>query len=235
MEVEGMEEEGLQQIFRTQNVFVQDQFEPTLAFNERGLKTLADLNKTVTLQGELISHLVLLLSQGIVDLSRKNRYKPESLHTQGTLQDLLDCHRGGLKIINGLDFPMTSAPHPPTAVASDLAAFIATIDLPFCGRDIGFPVMSSRWGLAAVTGACHLWHTDCNGFGTYIDTQAGFKWWVMARPKQPSDFSSTSLFTEQVTLDGPNGNVWILEAVLLTPGSRLSVFHNLQFKPTLIL
>jgi hypothetical protein len=175
---------------------------------------------------------LLLFPQGIVDLSRKNKFKAESLHTQGTLQDLLDCHKDGLKIINGLDFLMASAPHPLTAFASDLAAFIATIDLPFCGRDIGFPVMSCRWGLAAVAGASHLWHIDCNGFGTYIDTQAGFKWWVMARPKHPSDFSSTSLFTEQVTLDGPNESVWILEAVLLGPGSCLSVFYNLCSKTT---
>ena len=116
---------------------------------------------------------------------------------------------------------MASASHPPTEFASDLAAFIMTLDLPFCGRNIGFPAMSSRWGLAATAGAFHLWHTDCNGFATYIDTQTGYKWWVLAQPKQPSDFADTSLFTEKFAVDAPNGDVWDMEAVLLTPGSRL--------------
>ena len=155
------------------------------------------------------------------DLSRKNTFVTDSLHKQGTLRDLLDCHREGSKILNGLDFPMASASHPPTEFASDLAAFITTLDLPFCGRNIGFPAMSSRWGLAATAGAFHLWHTDCNGFATYIDTQTGYKWWVLAQPKQPSDFADTSLFTEKFAVDAPNGDVWDMEAVLLTPGSCL--------------
>lgn len=140
---------------------------------------------------------------------------------QGTLQNLLDCQKDELKIVNALDFPMAFAPHPPTAFASDVAAFIGTLDLPFCGRNISFPAMSCRWGLAATSGAFHLWHTDCNGFSTYIDTQVGYKWWVIARPKQPSDFSGTSLFTQEFELNEANGELWDLEAVLLVPGSRL--------------
>jgi hypothetical protein len=161
-------------------------------------------------------------SDGVVDLSKENEFRTSSLHTQGNLQDLLACHTGDLKIVNALDFPMASASHPPTAFASDLLAFAATVDLPLCGRNIPFPVMSTRWGLAATTGAFHLWHTDCNGFGTYIDTQVGYKWWVVGRPKKPSDFSDIGLFTtERFQLDGPNGDLWHLEAVLLVPGSRL--------------
>ena len=101
-------------------------------------------------------------------------------HKKGTLSDLLECQTKGFKIINALDFPMPSAPHPPTSIASDLAAFVATVDLPLCGRSIPFPVMDCRWGLAATNGAFHKWHIDCDGFGTYINTQAGQKWWVLA-------------------------------------------------------
>ena len=221
-EIEGMDEGDVQEMFRSHHVLVKDQFQPTLAFDENGLKTLADLRKPVTLQGECVSHVPLLVSEVVADLSKENEFKTSSLHKQGTLQDLLDCHRGDFKIVNGLDFPMPSAPHPPTSMASDLAAFIATLDLPFCGRNVAFPVMSTRWGLAATTGAFHLWHTDCNGFGTYIDTQVGFKWWVVGRPKEPSDFSDIALFTSgKFQLNGPNGDLWSLEAVLLVPGSRL--------------
>ena len=134
---------------------------------------------------------------------------------------MLDCELDGSKILNALDFPLTSAPPPPTAFSSDLVAFGATLDLPFCGRNIGFPAISSRWGLAATSGAFHLWHTDCDGFATYIDTQTGHKWWIIARPKEPSSFSDTSLFVDKFTVNRPNDNVWDLEAILLAPGSRL--------------
>ena len=116
---------------------------------------------------------------------------------------------------------MASGSHPPRVFTSDLAAFIDMVDLPFCGRNILFPVMSTRWGLAATTGAFHLWHTDCNGFATYINTQMGYKWWVLAQPMQSSDFADTSLFTKNFAVNGPNKDLWEMEAVLLTPGSRL--------------
>ena len=51
-DVEGMGEDDLQDIFRTQHVVVPDQFRQTLEFDEEGLKSLAELNKTVTLHGE---------------------------------------------------------------------------------------------------------------------------------------------------------------------------------------
>lgn len=126
-----------------------------------------------------------------------------------------------MKILNALDFPMASAPHPPTTIASDLVAFAATLDLPFCGRTIGFPVLSTRWGIAATRDAHHLWHLDCDGFGTYIDTQAGAKWWVVASPKEGYTFSSVKQFWLDYTLTGANKKKWSLEAILLLPGSRL--------------
>ena len=135
---------------------------------------------------------------------------------------MLRCHEEKSKILNALDFPMLSAPHPPTSIASDLAAFNATVDLPMCGRNILFPVASTRWGLAATAGAHHLWHIDCNGLCTYIDTQTGQKWWIVAWPKQGSaHFSHTTLYTEDFHIDGANLDKWDLEAVLLLPGSRL--------------
>lgn len=51
-DIEDMDEEEVQDIFRKQHVLVQDQFKPRLAFDEKGLSTLADLEKPVTLQGE---------------------------------------------------------------------------------------------------------------------------------------------------------------------------------------
>lgn len=158
----------------------------------------------------------------MVDYSKANTFSSDSRHQKGTLKHMLQCHEEKTKILNALDFPMLSAPHPPTTFASDLVAFDTTVDLPMCSRNILFPVSSTRWGLAATSGAHHLWHIDCDGLGTYIDTQTGLKWWIVARPKNGSTrFSHTTLFTEQYDLDTANFNKWDLEAVLLCPGSRL--------------
>lgn len=46
-----MEVEDLQAIFRNQHIVVRDQFQPEFAFDKKGLKTLADLNKIVTVHG----------------------------------------------------------------------------------------------------------------------------------------------------------------------------------------
>jgi hypothetical protein len=219
-EIEDMPEESVQQIFSKHHIVVSDQFVPLLNFSEKGLKSLASLDKPITLHGAFMSLFASIISQ-FIDLSRQNDFKSKSRHKQGTLRDLLECHEKDLKIVNGLDFPMMTALHPPAAIASCLAAFVETLDLPLCSRSITFPMAGTRWGLAATAGAHHLWHIDCDGFGTYIDTQAGSKWWVVARPKQSSDFSSISLFTSTFEVDKTNEDLWILEAILLLPGSRL--------------
>jgi hypothetical protein len=175
-------------------------------------------------------------SPSVIDYSKVNRFDSESRHQKGTLQNLLKCHGDGSKILNALDFPMPAAPHPPTAFASDIAAFNTTIDLPMCGRNVLFPAMSTRWGLAATSGAYHLWHIDCNGFSTYIDTQTGKKWWIVARPKKGSaHFSDTELFMKGFDIDGANLNKWDIEAVLLLPGSRLCVISTHRTQQTLLI
>jgi hypothetical protein len=66
-----------------------------------------------------------------------------------------------------------------------------------------------------------LWHTDCNGFRTYIDTQVGYKWWVIGTPKEAWDSSDISFFTEKFQLDNNNKDLCTLEVGLLPPGSQL--------------
>lgn len=132
------------------------------------------------------------------DYSIENLFEAKSsCHLTGTLADMLKCHWKKRKIFNTLDFPMVSALHPPTSFASDLEVFTATVNLLFCGRSVSFPMASTRWGLAATSGAHHLWHIDCNGFCTYIDMQTGLKWWIIAKPTHGSmHFSDPTLFTE---------------------------------------
>jgi hypothetical protein len=50
-EFQNMSEHEVQALFRQKHAVIHDQFEPTLAFDENGLKTLGDLFKTVTIHG----------------------------------------------------------------------------------------------------------------------------------------------------------------------------------------
>jgi hypothetical protein len=50
-EVESKSEKEIQEIFRGRHIVIYNEFEPAFSFDERGLKTLGDLHKTVTVQG----------------------------------------------------------------------------------------------------------------------------------------------------------------------------------------
>ena len=50
-QMDALPTKAVQAIFSTQHIVIPDQFVPHMAFNEKGLKTLADLNKPVTIHG----------------------------------------------------------------------------------------------------------------------------------------------------------------------------------------
>lgn len=49
--MDGLSDDDVQSIFRTKHVVVKNQFQPRLRFDEKGLKSLADLKKIVTVHG----------------------------------------------------------------------------------------------------------------------------------------------------------------------------------------
>ena len=126
------------------------------------------------------------------------------------------------KILNALDFPSPFAPNPPSSIASNYVSWKRTHGKSGCSQE--FPASSSKWGLAATTGAYHGFHIDCDGFATYIDCVAGSKWWVVARHKDLEDMWGCSTIDELVeytSSEGNSGEDYVLEAVLLKPGTRL--------------
>jgi hypothetical protein len=152
---------------------------------------------------------------------------------------LLECSqkengRGG-KILNALQFPMPEEGLGANPFSTDSVAWCGTKGWRDC-NDLELPPTADiRWGLAATAGALHWWHIDSDGFGTYIDVKTGMKWWIVARPKQATlqrlchedyaQFARTDLFsTSDFQLEDPCTSVWDVEAVLLTPGSRLYGF-----------
>jgi hypothetical protein len=110
--------------------------------------------------------------------------------------------------------------------STDSAAWRATKGTKGCSQEETPPLASIRWGLAATAGALSWIHLDSNGFNTYVDVKAGYKWWIVLRRKgEVYYFESISevdaFFDGNYDVDKPNDGKWDLEAVLLPPGTRL--------------
>lgn len=50
-EIQHMSDQAIQALFRRKHIVIHDEFQPTLAFDENGLKTLGDMFKSVTIHG----------------------------------------------------------------------------------------------------------------------------------------------------------------------------------------
>jgi len=119
------------------------------------------------------------------------------------------------KILNALEFPMNMASMSPTPkFSTDLVAWASTT------TGTPPPIGDIRWGLAATAGARTWFHIDSNGFNTFVDVKCGFKVWICIRD-EPGQFVAIDAF-EDFELD--DGSRYQIEAILLTPGTRLSVF-----------
>lgn len=137
------------------------------------------------------------------------------------------------KILNALQFPLPEEGLGVNPFSTESVAWRGTKGWPDC-KDLELPPTANiRWGLAATTGALHWFHIDSDGFGTYIDVQTGMKWWIVGKPKKhisseassPYDFSEFAriglLMESGFELEEPCTSIMDLEAILLTPGTRL--------------
>jgi hypothetical protein len=148
---------------------------------------------------------------------------------QGQTGDLLNSFNSpDGKILNALDFPRYHGGHPPISIASDLVAFRA---MGRRGDRHDYPTPDMRWGIAATEGAFSSFHIDSDGLGTYIScvNRNGSKWWVIISPRDKSDVAHFASVGKAWAFHGGDGvdttalgDVQV-EAVLLTPGTRLCV------------
>ena len=165
----------------------------------------------------------------MTDHSRKEDRKGTNRHRTGTPLDLVQSHqipnREG-KVLNALEFPMPYPPAenaPPLGLASDVVAFQASAGMQHCPVDEMFPFSSTRWGLAATSGAYHKLHMDCSGFATYVNVKAGSKWWIIGRLKDGLSLADTTLFTNDYHIDVVNTKKFDFEAIQLIPNMAVYV------------
>ena len=157
----------------------------------------------------------------------------------GTLDQLLEASKS-LKgpILNALSFPLPLTGIASTGLSTEVEAWKMTQGELFCPPEVSFPVGDIRWGLAALEGARHWVHVDCEGFRTYIDVQCGAKWWILFNPPDGRDrtaFADIYQFMDDYQSNADNGSfwhratktpslrktAWVAEAIYLTPGTRL--------------
>jgi len=145
---------------------------------------------------------------------------------QGTLEQIYTSSqlRDG-KVLNALAFPFLFSSAFNDPFSTD---FVAYMNNPLSeGTSLGIPTPDIRWGLCATKGAWHGFHTDSDGFGTFIDVKVGKKWWIIARPAKDgmadvTNFAGIKTFlNEKFDAGLPGNGLWILEAVLLEPSTRL--------------
>ena len=112
--------------------------------------------------------------------------------------------------------------------STDSAAWKSIKGTKYCPTDQPLPTGDLRWGLAATAGALSLWHIDSNGFATYLDPKSGAMFVIVGRRKfdgvggsHLESFSEVDIFLNKFEAELPNADRWDLEAVILSPGTRL--------------
>jgi hypothetical protein len=139
------------------------------------------------------------------------------------VKQLIEAHQSPLgKFLNGLDFPLPFDPHPPVRIASDLVAWMHTVESQ--GQEDYFPTASNRWALAATANTYHGFHINSDGLATYVESQMGSKWWVIACPANRHSYSMFSHVEDMFKFVNSEDKIsegYIFEAVLLMPGTRL--------------
>jgi hypothetical protein len=228
---EAMTTSEVQTLLRHKHVLVTGLPQTKVSFDAKGLRTLANLDAPIDLQGEHgIFHLFIvvfftyleysiLLDQSIPVTDSDYR----SQVCTGNLRQMLDASRTPTSpILNALSFPQPLSGIQSSTMSSEIEAWQVTEGKPFCGRNLAFPTGTMRWGLAATEGARHWIHIDSDGLGTFVDVLCGGKWWILFCPpkgKSKTAFGSIDIFLNGFETDAPGP--WVAEAVYLAPGTRL--------------
>jgi hypothetical protein len=127
-------------------------------------------------------------------------------------------------ILNALDLPSPPSRtcEPPPSLSTDLAAFSATLDRPYCNENYPYPYRSMRWQLCGLKHANTRFHVDFGGFSTHAHCRRGAKLWFLATMVDGHDSGEIdAMMPCNYNLDLPPGKRWAIEVVPVLPGSTL--------------
>ncbi|RXW11363.1 hypothetical protein EST38_g14492, partial [Candolleomyces aberdarensis] len=200
----------VQKILSSQSIVITQSTGPNIRFDASGI---ASLNTSLTRETD------------IQDQSIPDEHGDFSVRVRrGTPKDLLNCSgapSGMKKSLNALSFPNPLAGIHPSAYATDVRAFFRTGKDKHCVRTL--PTEDIRFGLAATEGAHHYWHIDSRGEGTFVRVATGKKIWTLAAPIDPSDVSSTAIWSVDLDVRWLDWSKWRAEMILLNAGDTLTM------------
>ncbi|KAJ3507583.1 hypothetical protein NLJ89_g6218 [Agrocybe chaxingu] len=188
----------IQAIFRLQNIVVYDK--PPMFGGSFDRNALLELVR----EDQLLSVNDLSIQVRDGDLTSRLR--------SATLDDILLNVEEDAKALNALDIPMEDSVRPPASLSSDLWAWKHTVGLKLCKKTDRFPSSAMRWALISTCGAYSPWHIDTDGLCTMISVQSGCK--------------CIELFLKDFDVEAINDDRWDMEAILLTPGTKLFMRPN---------
>jgi hypothetical protein len=196
-----------------------------IEFDESGVQELTNLDSKVHFQGESSVVDIILLIKSCEDQSIPTVNGDMSAQLRiGTLEDILDMAKDpDGAIVNALSFPLPLSAIKRDKLSGEIEAWRLTEGLPFCNNKALYPTSDMRWGLAATAWARHWVHLDCDGLGTTVDMLCGLKLWALFKPHlhgEPDSTSHVDLFLDDFD-PAVVVKTWDVEAVLLTPGTRL--------------
>ncbi|KAG6836253.1 hypothetical protein H0H93_009777 [Arthromyces matolae] len=133
------------------------------------------------------------------------------------------------RALNALYFPAHRDEFPVPPFATDFVSWVHTRGRAYFKNNQLYPVGDMRWAIASTGCTLHFWHTDANGFGTFVFVVAGVKLWFIAIPKDGNfaSFASASLFTGDFDIHNPHSDRWIIKLLVLGPGTTLIMRPNL--------
>jgi hypothetical protein len=234
-EFDNLSTRDVQEKLRKHNIILTGVSHRLLEFNEKGFSTLEKPMKAlISIQG-LISiayicsfTLIILITDQSIEVPHDDYSNQQKI---GTLTQILNAsRRQHARILNALDLPRSLSGVTESHYTSEVSAWRATQDRPFCKAS--YPIADNYWELVATKGARSWMHIDADGLATRFEVMCGAKWIVIGRPPVTDEenndfinhfFSDRRLFTGDFAVEDAGSASWKYEAVYLAPGSALCV------------
>ncbi len=109
---------------------------------------------------------------------------------------------------------------PEAAIATDVSAFQATANRPYCGLNHYYPTTTMRWSSFGLKHSItpFLWTSE--GLGTYFQLLSGRQVLYIANPRSEGHLGEICCFlSSRYNQDIPDPGDWYIEEQVLEPGS----------------